>query len=123
MPSIDPTREQISTLSKSAIEGPVVMINLLRFKPDGGRESYAEYSKRAAGHLERAGGRVLYHGEGRQTVIGEDRWDSVLIVEYPSRKAFLDMVMHPDYQAFTHFRTNALTDSRLYCTTPEAEPF
>lgn len=119
MATIDPTREQISELSRSATEGPIVMVNLLKFKVDGGRESYSKYSELAGPHLERAGGRVIYHGEGRHTVIGQDGWDSVLLVEYPSRKAFLDMVMNPEYQAFTHFRTDALVDSRLYCTSPD----
>lgn len=121
MPSIDPTPQQFSELSRAPIEGPVVMLNLLKFKPDGGRESYEKYGELAAPHLKKAGGRVLYQGDGRTTVIGEDGWDEVLLVEYPSRKAFLDMVTDPDYQAFTHYRTHALADSRLYCTTPAAD--
>lgn len=121
MPSIDPTPQQFSELSKAPIEGPVVMLNLLKFKPDGGRESYEKYGELAAPHLEKSGGKVLYHGEGRTTVIGEDGWDLVILVQYPSRQAFLDMVTHPDYQAITQYRTDALVDSRLYCTTPSAE--
>lgn len=121
MATIDPTREQISAFAKAPIEGPVVMLNLLKFKADGGAESYAKYGELAAAHLKRAGGKVLYHGSGRATVIGDDGWDSVLLVEYPSRQAFLDMVMHPDYQAITHYRTDALLDSRLFCTTPTEE--
>ncbi len=35
------------------------------------------------------------------------------IVRYPSKAAFLEMVMNPDYQAITHHRTAALSDSRL----------
>jgi uncharacterized protein (DUF1330 family) len=119
MPTIDPTPQQFGAFAKAPIEGPVVMLNLLRFKPDGGEASYKKYGELAGPHLKRAGGKVLYQGRGRATVIGEDGWDEVLIVQYPSRQAFLDMVTHPDYQAITHLRTNALTDSRLYCTTPE----
>ncbi len=93
------------------------MLNLLKFKPEGGRESYDKYGELAAPHLEKAKGKILYHGEGRTTVIGEDGWDQVLVVQYPSKQAFLDMVTHPDYQAITPYRTDALIDSRLYCTT------
>jgi len=117
MPSIDPSPKQFGAFAKAPIDGPVVMLNLLKFKPEGGAESYAKYGELAAPHLKRAGGRVLYAGQGRMTVIGEDGWDEVLLVEYPSRQAFLDMVTHPDYQAITPYRTNALVDSRLYCTT------
>jgi uncharacterized protein (DUF1330 family) len=118
MPSIDPTPQQFSELSNAPIEGPVVMLNLLKFKPDGGRESYEKYGDLAEPHIKRANARILYHGEGRATVIGEDGWDLVLLVQYPSKQAFFDMVTHPDYQAITPHRTNALVDSRLYCTTP-----
>ena len=38
-------------------EGPVVMLNLLRFAPDGGRERYAEYGAAVAPLLEGVGAR------------------------------------------------------------------
>jgi uncharacterized protein (DUF1330 family) len=57
-------------------------------------------------------------------VIGEDadRWDSVVLVEYPSRRAFLDMVSSPEYQAIAGRRTDALTDSRLIACTQLIPP-
>jgi hypothetical protein len=48
------------------------------------------------------------------TFIGGDEWDEALLVEYPSKQAFLDMTSAPDYPA--DIREDALTDSRLYCT-------
>ena len=48
-------------------------------------------------------------------VIGpvEERWDEVLLVEYPSVKAFLEMVNSDAYQSIVYHRTAALKDSRL----------
>ena len=43
--------------ARSAEQAPVVMLNLLRFKPDGGRERYAEYGAAVAPMVERLGGR------------------------------------------------------------------
>lgn len=40
------------------------MLNLLAFKPDGGRATYIDYATKTAPHLERVGGEVLYFGEG-----------------------------------------------------------
>jgi len=42
----------------------------------------------------------------------------VLLVRYPSREAFSRMVADPDYQQFTHFRTEALTEAVLQATVP-----
>ena len=33
-PAIDPTAEQIALITGSSDSGPIVMVNLLRFKPD-----------------------------------------------------------------------------------------
>jgi uncharacterized protein (DUF1330 family) len=120
MPSIDPTPEQFQAFVQAPIEGPVRMLNLLAFAPDGGRESYLRYAQQALPHIERVGAKVIFHGDARATLIGEESWDEVLIVEYPSRQAFLDMVMTPEYQAITKLRTEGLRDSRLICTTPGA---
>jgi hypothetical protein len=47
-------------------------------------------------------------------MIGEDGWDMVLLVEYPTRLAFLDMIGSPAYQEITHLRTEALTRAELH---------
>lgn len=122
MASINPTADQIRTFVSASIEGPVLMLNLLRFNAEGGRAEYLRYAERARPHLARVGARVVFHASAKATVIGEDAWDEVLIVEYPSRQAFLDMIGDADYQAATEHRTRALADSRLYCTQTTAVP-
>jgi uncharacterized protein (DUF1330 family) len=118
--SVDPVAADIQRLMAEDPGGPVVMLNLLRYKPDGGRERYAEYGAAAAPFLEKVGGRLLYAGDASLKLVGPDahRWDTVLIVEYPSRQAFLDMVGDPDYFAITHIRTEALEEAVLEATVP-----
>jgi len=120
MASIIPAAEQMQAFASAPIEGPILMVNLLRFKAEGGREEYQRYAELVGPHLARVGGRVVFHASGKATVIGDDAWDEVLIVEYPSRQAFLDMVGSEDYLAAAAHRTRALDDSRLYCTQPGA---
>ena len=112
---IEPTREQIEGLMSSSDTGPVVMINLLRFRPDGGAAAYAHYGEGVMPCLERAGARLVWQGRPEAVVIGEaaDLWDAVVLVEYPSRGAFLEMVSSSEYQAIAGRRTEALVDSRL----------
>ena len=40
----------------------------------------------------------------------------MLLVRYPSRRAFSDMVRDPEYQVGTHLRTEALTEAVLQPT-------
>lgn len=112
---INPKREQIEQLLATDIDGPLVMVNLLRFAPDGGEEAYRSYGAAATPFLEKYGATIRFFGAGAATVIGGDEdWDEVILVEYPSKQAFIDMTSDPDYPS--ELRSGALADSRLYCT-------
>lgn len=127
MGSVVPTEDAIAALLADAGEGPVVMINLLRYReradyaadfdaePCTGREAYQRYGEVAAQRVASVGGRVLWMGEVRGTLIAPpgERWDDAVLVEYPSREAFVAMVSQPEYLAAAPHRTAALEDSRL----------
>jgi uncharacterized protein (DUF1330 family) len=111
---INPSPEQIDALGKLDLDGPLVMINLLKFNPDGGAEAYARYGQEAGPFLAKAGAKVRYLGHVAATVIGGEAWDEVILVEYPSKAAFFEMTQNPDYPGGV--RAGALLDSRLYCS-------
>jgi uncharacterized protein (DUF1330 family) len=98
--------------------GPVVMLNLLRFRPDGGRERSMEYASRAIPIAERFGADALYVGDGDRALVAEEgqAWDAVVLMRYPSRQAFADMVRDPEYRATAHLRAEALTEAVLQPT-------
>ena len=130
--TIEPTQAQLERLAAGAESdpGPVVMLNLLRFKEradgidaaDGitGSEAYTRYGAAVQPYLDRIGGRVLLAARATESVIGPDQgeWDLVLAVHYPSRRAFLEMVSDPGYLEIHAHRTAALADSRLIACTP-----
>lgn len=100
---------------------PVVMLNLLAFKPDGGRERYEEYGAAVAPLLEKVGGKVIFLGEPAPPLFGEDSWEVVILVEYPTRQAFLDMTVSTEYQEIAHLRTEALLRGELHPMDPAAD--
>jgi uncharacterized protein (DUF1330 family) len=106
--------EGFADLSSRLDDGPVTMLNLLAFEPGGGRERYLEYGAAVLPLLEGAGGRVVFQGKAAPAVIGEDSWDLVLLVEYPTRRAFVEMISSPEYQAIAHLRTEALARGELH---------
>ncbi len=108
-------KEGFAALAARADEaGPVVMLNLLRFRPDGGRARYGEYAAAVGPLLKELGGRLLFAGDGAPALIGSGSWDLVLLVEYPSRKAFLGMIGSERYREIAHLRTEALSASELH---------
>ena len=105
------------------------MINLLKFRkqtPDGsmsGMESYMKYSEIVFKMVKERGGRIVWSGQVVPEVglvIGDDEWDFVIIVQYPSKEAFLDMVIdNPEYEAAHHFRDAGLEATALIPTYPK----
>jgi uncharacterized protein (DUF1330 family) len=128
MQNIHPTDEQLAALAALPEDGSALfMLNLLAYREQAayraqdaqpacsGREAFKRYSKLSIGCIERAGGRVIFIGAARGTVIGpaEENWDEIFLVQYPSRRAFLDMIASDAYNAIAFHRTAALRDSRL----------
>jgi uncharacterized protein (DUF1330 family) len=112
-------KEGFAAFAERAADGkPLVMLNLLAFKPDGGRQRYEEYAAAVAPLLEKAGGRIAFVGEPAAVLIGDGSWDLVALVEYPTRQAFLEMIGSPEYQAIGHLRTEALARGELHPMDP-----
>jgi len=116
----DPTREDIARFVAEDDGGPVVMLNLLRFAGVEGRASYERYGAAAGPMLEKAGARTLYAGRCSTVLVAPDghEWDAMIVVRYPSRTAFLEMVKDPEYQAITHLRSEGLEAAVLHATQP-----
>jgi uncharacterized protein (DUF1330 family) len=100
-------------------EGPVVMVNLVRFRErslDGngsGWDAYLRYSKGDMPLLKKVGGTVIWSGhvEGEAYGdLGDGLWDWVVLVHYPSRAAFLAMTTSPEYAAINADRENGVAD-------------
>jgi uncharacterized protein (DUF1330 family) len=95
--------------------GPMVMVNLLKFKdkaeypadhahasnPDmTGKQAYAIYGAAVMKCLEMVGGKGLFSADVTGLILGqvEELWDMVALAYYPSPQAMMQMVGLPEYQ-------------------------
>jgi len=114
---IGATGLQMKSIFTKEIDGPIQMLNLLKFKNEvngkSGEEQYKEYMKAAMPFFESSGAKIIYFGRSILSVIGPDEveWDKILLVEYPNKQNFMDMAMAEGYP--TQLRDDALEDSRL----------
>ncbi|APG03528.1 hypothetical protein BJI69_06115 [Luteibacter rhizovicinus DSM 16549] len=93
-------------------DSSVVMLNLLRFEPDGGRERYLDYLAMAKPVLARFGAKILFGGDGLAllTTGQAQQWDAVILVQYPRRSAFREMVGDAEYQVAFQVGQAAIAD-------------
>jgi uncharacterized protein (DUF1330 family) len=105
--------------------GPVVMVNLVRFHErardgDGsGRDAYLRYSRLFMPLLKACGGTILWSGNAEGLAYGAldgPVWDYVVLVQYPSRAAFLKTVTSADYERANIHRENGLADHVIIAT-------
>jgi uncharacterized protein (DUF1330 family) len=127
--AITPTREQFSAFASDTREGEIVMINLLHFSESSaedkntGKTAYRDYSDDVIKMVEARGGRVLWTGQPEHVLIGDterDGWDLVVLVSYPSRDAFINMVTSTDYEKSHEHRERGLDRTVLLACRPMA---
>jgi len=127
---LEATEESGRAFFSRGVSGPVVMLNLLRFRavadysatpgpapatPITGEAAYRLYMEHTLPFLENSGGEVLFHGRGGGFLIGpsDERWDAALLVRQASVAAFLAFASDQKYLSGIGHRTAALEDSRL----------
>ena len=127
--AVQPRPEQLQEFLTQSGEGPVAMVNLLKFReraayPDGretklsGQEAYLLYATEMRKLVESAGGRFVFSGQVKNLLLGEveSLWDTVAVVEYPSAKALVQIASSPEFQAIETHRVAGL-EGQLNVTT------
>jgi uncharacterized protein (DUF1330 family) len=127
---IEPTMESAGNFLKRGIKGPLVMLNLLRFRevadyaahpelkpgtPITGAQAYDLYMTHTLPYLRQSGGELLFVGDGGSLLIGPagERWDRILLVQQSSIEAFMSFAANERYLAGLGHRIAAIEDSRL----------
>ena len=125
----------LAWLAQTDWEGPVTVIDLVKYNP-GGEESYDEYDALAEAKLKSLGGEVIFRGyskpfEGRgadraAARIGGDPsvlgWDRVTMRKYPSAAAVVEMGSSGEYRAALPHRTQGVERSLVYAFGGNAMP-
>ena len=127
---LEPTQESGRALFVRGITGPVVMLNLLRFRPIAdysaspelapsgpisGEAAYRLYMAHTLPFLHASGGEILFYGKGGGFFIGpiDERWDAAMLIRQSSVASFFSFAANEGYLSGMGHRVAALEDSRL----------
>src|SRR4051812_12636843 len=103
---LEPTQAAGRALWQRGIVGPLLMLNLLRFRavadyshapelappqPISGAEAFERYIAHTLPYLHASGGELVFLGDGGQFLIGpeRERWDVVMLVRQRSVESFM----------------------------------
>lgn len=90
------------------------MLNLLRFKEDGGVAGYGDYGRSAMPVIIKSKARPVMDMKGLTPVMSEEKIDRLILVKYATPDTFINMVLSEDYRAIEHKRTNSLDLGLLF---------
>ncbi len=130
MAHLYPTDAAGAALMRRGLSGPVVMLNLLRFRAVAdysqtpalapakaltGRDAFDLYVAHTRPLLQASGGAIDFLGDGGPWLIGpaDERWDCAMLIRQASVAAFMAFAGDRTYLAGLGHRTAAIEDSRL----------
>ena len=112
---------QIEALREKGPDGPIFMVNLLKFKDraeyeDGrattltGREAYQIYGRAVTQILPKFGGQAVFAADVSFLSLGrvEELWDEIAIAAYPDRGSMVRMSFSPEWREAAVHRTAGL---------------
>ena len=125
--------QQIKELIKPGPNGPIFMVNLLKFKEtaeysDGresdltGREAYDLYGNAVAEMLPNFSGQMFFMADVNWLQLGyvEELWDKVAIAVYPNREALLRMSSSQEWIDISVHREAGLAGQlNIECVIPD----
>jgi len=129
---IDNDYGMVLATTPPADDGPVWMVNLMKFRDmatyaDGresaisGRQADDEYAPLAS--LAAVGAEVVFFGDVEDQFLGDEpRWDRIGVVKYPTRRAFIDMQSRPDFKERHAHKEAGMQETIVIGTRPIAAP-
>ena len=113
--------ERIDEMMQPGPDGPIYMVNLLKFKDkaeyeDGretdltGFEAYQLYGRAVSRIIRDYGGEIQFAANVTFLSLGqvEELWDEIAIAKYPNRGALLEMSSSPEWREAAVHRTAGL---------------
>lgn len=117
MTELVPNFDVVSALAEGNGEGKFAIVLLIRHAVD---EEYTAWVDAVLRRLSEVDGRVVWVGNNGEPIVGDPdrRWDSIAVVEFPSRGAFLELVGASGWNRVEGLRMAGMHENEIYGCTP-----
>jgi uncharacterized protein (DUF1330 family) len=124
---VNPSKASLQQLAKQADDTPVIMLNLLRFRPRGDATIYSMYGREAAPEVEKVGSFIGHYGAvitDLDPALGFDAsYDAVVMPVYHRRSSYLALQRSSIYQLVIPYRSAGTSRRTLYVLSDGARIF
>ncbi len=96
----------------------IFVLNLMRFKPAGGREAYQEYGSVVLPIVRERGGAPVLVLDAEQPLVSEEVWEDLYLVRYPTMEALQGMVETDTWKTANVARERGLDLTWAFPTRP-----
>jgi uncharacterized protein (DUF1330 family) len=128
----------LRALAQSMIEGPVVVVDMVTFRP-GGEQHYDKYDAMGEVKLTELGGQIIFRGQramievldqikagtgdAAAAELNATKWDRVTVRKYPTKEAVLELGASAEYRAALGHRIRGVEKSFVYAFSGELPSF
>jgi predicted DNA-binding transcriptional regulator AlpA len=115
---VNPSKASLQQPAKQADDTPVIMLNLLRFRPRGDATIYSMYDRETAPEVEKVGSFIGHYGAvitDLDPALGFDaRYDAVVMPVSHRRSSYLALQRSSIYQLIIPYRSAGTSRRTLY---------
>lgn len=115
---VNPSKTALDNLASRPDTTPIIMLNMLRFRPRGDNSIYNLYGREAAPEVEKVGSFIGFFGatiDDLDPNLGFDpSWDGVVLPVYQRRRSFLELQRSEPYQLAIPYRSAGTSRRTLY---------
>lgn len=118
MSTANPNLEAVAAHAALSEDGPVVMVNLMKFKSPQDMQRFASDGQRTSDYISALGAERVYGGLAGPEFCADDDWDLVLLIRYPSFAVVHQTLTEESIGSFVaSLRDETIEESRFIVTT------
>lgn len=108
----------VQSLLEAGPDGKFATVLLIKYPDDD--SAYTDWIDAILPRLHAVGARIVWAANGGEPIVGDPdrRWDVIVVVEYPDRQAFVDLIQGGGWTDVDELRMTGMERNEVYGCSP-----